>query len=348
MLSTELLGGNDSRGFSVWPSLAVASAATLLIVWAIWLPRRWTAVALLGILAIGESIYWQHRRIDSLVERDAMFYPAQRDTVMRQQPDFSRSNSRDSLLAPNSALYRLEPQINGYDPLQLNGFAELVAPDGGDAFWRGGVEVGRWSDRPYLLMKRAFWLHREVLEGEIPPRGELFPIATTAYLSDPESLHVPVVSAASVPARPFSGESTQVQLIDALIELTAEDGSLESSVSLALPEGLSGDTRTLRIVASSESGGELEVLVPEKTEQRAASLCASIRIPPRTDRREYFVPLPDGEYGLLEFSTFFANLGDSLTLNEVEIVEDSADEHEHIQIVHRSPNSVTISVENIS
>lgn len=341
-----LIAVDDSRGLPIFRSLFFAAGSMLAVASALWFPVRAWAVAVVAAIVLGESLYWQSAKVSAMSERAALFYTGTTETA-HQDPAFWNDNVRDSLYAPNSALYRLEPQINGYDPLQLQGYGALVAPPGDTSFWRGVVEVGRWSDRSYLLMKRAFWLHREYAAGGIPERGTPFPVTTTVYIESPPSLHVNEIPRESVPRVPYSNDTERIALIESPIQLLSNGAIDGPTHTFTLPDELSDRNRTLRLVLAADTAVDLEVRLPEKAAQRAAGLAGAFAVESHSESIERNIPLPEGEYTQLEIATFFTGGDGALTVEQAELVVDNADENDLIHVVNRTANSVTVEVRDL-
>ena len=282
-----------------------------------------------------------------LVNREDSFASISPDTA-RQTPSMWPANERDSVLKPNSLLYTLSAQMNGYDPLQLRGYAELVAPDSDDPFWRGNIEAGRWRDRPYLLMKRAFWLHRTYAAGPLPPRGHVFPITTTAFVTDFEGLRVPGVPAAEVSARPYSPYVVRFPLLTEPLRLEST-GSLDGPAKvLAVPAQPSGLHASLRIVVSCDARAILDIRLPEKAARGASQMVGSIELDEGLMRKEYDIPLPDADFLLIEFAPVFPRTLGTISLEEAEVVFDQADENWRIRVIERSANSVELEAADLA
>ncbi len=337
------IGPGDERGFDAAHSLVFAGITTAGIAAALWLPaRRWLTVSVAA-LVLAEGLYWQTTRIATVARRDELFYHGTRASA-NIQPDFWAANTRDSRFSPNSNLYSLEGQINGYDPLQLRGFGELIAPEGDTSFYRGVVEVARWSDRPYLLMKRAFWLQREVVTGSMPPRGTPFPVTTTAFLDTGSAEHVPIIQLESVARTPHSANVECVKLADGPINLSSSGDLNGASTRLSVVKDDSSRHRTLRLFVSSDVRAELEVRLPEKVADRAAGLCALLNVDPERAPQEFNVPLPDGLISTIEIASLFPGGAGTVTIATVELVLDRDDESGHIGAITRTGNTVFVEL----
>jgi hypothetical protein len=333
-------------GVPILRALVFPAGAGLAALSCIWFPgRRWMAALAAG-LALLEPLYWQSVKIRALSERPELFATNSGEAAH----DYGRmwlGNHRDSLLMPNSALYALQGQINGYDPLVLSAYRQLAGPPTVDPFWRGEVEVGRWSDRPYLLMKRTFWLQRQYVSGEIPPRGQKFPVTTTAFLTDPPDLHVPETNADSVGPRPYSDDAVRKLLLTSPIELRSSGTLDEIKAVLLAPQELPQLHPTLHLRVSCDRSAVLTARLPELEEVRAATVVAEITLEPETIDKEFDIPLPDAGYGRIEFAASFPSGAGTLSINAAELILDASDEDALIEVVNRSANCVEVEVKDL-
>ncbi len=313
---------------------------------AIWLPLWKWPVAFAAGIALLEPLYWQSAKIRAVSAQRDSFATLSLDAAQREGAMWT-GNTRNSRLMPNSALYALEGQINGYDPLQLRGYSELAGPPDVTSFWRGEVEVGRWSDRPYLLMKRAFWLHRQFVSGEIPPRGTKFPVTTTAFVSDPPPLHAIEVNAETLSARAYSDDVERIELLAAPIAFHAT-GSLDvASVEVSAPPVLPQINTTLHLRVRSTGESILAIQLPDKADVDAAGLVAEIPLAADSEWQELDIPLPDSDLGRIEFSpTMLSNTG-TLTIESAELLFDRSDEGSQINVRRRTANSVEVEVRDL-
>ena len=137
-------------------------------------------------------------------------------------------------------MYSLSAQINGYDPLSLRGVREIMAPR---REWRGAYfhdatvrDMATGTNRANLLLKRAFWLHREYVRGPMPDNAISFPATTTCYISVAQPVGVHEVSAAEVADRPYSDGVSRFPLLAARHLFTAAtERNAGVPLRLALP-----------------------------------------------------------------------------------------------------------------
>jgi hypothetical protein len=196
-------------------------------------------------------------------------------------------------------------------------------------------------------MKRAFWLHRGYISGEIPPRGHLFPVSTTAYVADPGTLHTPTLTDDDVAPRPYSRYVVRFPILTEPMILESA-GALDGPVqALAVPAQASAVHPVLRIVLSSTNAAMLDIRLPEKALRGAAQMVASLELNEGLDRAEFDIPLPDADFGQIEFLSVFPGSSGTITIETAEIVFDQADENWRIRAIERRANSVELEVADL-
>ncbi len=303
-------------------------------------------VIVLGVFS--EPVYWGHRFVSNLTRDPAMFFGLG-DDVARGHPEFWRGNSRAMSQQPNTTVYALEPEINGYQALYIEGILELLDPGSRQHQFRRGVDpftAGQHSDRAFLLLKRSFWLHREFVAGEIPDASRAFPPATTAYLRAPQRLSVPEVRPESVRRAPFSPDARALVVTDRAVEFTptrrpTPDSPLMWKSRTAIPPEHKTldiryrcDARVRVSVVAQASAGETE---PQMV--AGVTLERTLGVSSRT-----LLPMPDLSEFVVGLVVDFPDGSGTMTLERVELIVDEADEVSKIRVVERSPNAVEVEL----
>jgi hypothetical protein len=327
--------------------LAIPAAALIVIWFALSRPGRTLPVLLVAGLAITEPIYYRAIWCYNMTATRAHFF-RQGPVVAHDTPDFPLTGTRESSRFPNTPLYTLSGEINGYDPLSLRGYKALVAPKDTDPFWRGLIETAKDSNLAHLMLKRTFWLAREYVKGPIPERPRLFPPTTTAYVMDPPALHVPEVAAAAVPEQSHSENATRIPLMEAPHRFSSGQGVQGERFTLRLPRYEYGRHVGLALKFRGHASGEIEVRMPETVKRQKGSLAASVKFALKDDAPLAMdVPLPDVAIGMIEIQPFYMRTSDELVLESVDLVIDESDEFDHIRYLSQSANTVEIEVRDL-
>ena len=162
--------------------LCLMGVAAVLIA-ATWVnrPRLWAGV-LVGLLVI-EIVSWNFHYIPRYLDRE---YPFTKKDVAADQQPFAPGNARRFEPLPNRHLLHLQAVMNGYDPLYLVSVRSFVCrPDQEGVYDRvlaPSYSVPTGNRRLDLLVKRRFWLTRDVETIPMPPKVDVFSPTTTAFL----------------------------------------------------------------------------------------------------------------------------------------------------------------------
>lgn len=326
--------------------LGISIATFLLINLAIWYPTRRAFVIAAAVLALLEPVAWRSMWSFSVTAGRGHFYRFGLDAA-RAHPDFHPITARESVRYPNTALYTLTPQINGYDPLSLHGFRELVAPHEEPIFFRGIIETQRRSVIPHLLLKRPFWLQREYIRGPIPGAETVFAPTTTAYIENPPALSVPEIKATESPQM-ISANITSVPLPIENHIFHAVDGVVGTECKIWMPPRDTRRHTVLRLHVISDCKAELEVRLPQRIMRGESELMAALQVH-ATDGTPVAldVPLPDVDASLLELQTFYMDIGDKIELVSAELLLDQQDEFELITVLKQSASTTELEVRDL-
>lgn len=327
--------------------LLISVATLLLILLAIWFPLRRSFVIVAVVLALLEPIIWRNTWAFDAVTSRGQFYRFGSE-IVRARPEFHVTPARQSVRYPNISLYTLTPQINGYDPLQLQGFRELVAPHDDPVFFRGIVESQRRSLMPHLLLKRPFWLQREYVRGRISGPNAVFAPSTTAFIDDPPALHVSEADAVASKMEMVSTNLVRVALPVERFAFQPADGVVGTTLQVWMPPREAQRHTALRLYITSDCKADLDVRMPQLMSRSESELLASLHvIPTNGDAAVVDVPLPDVDAALLEFQSFYMDPGDILVLERAELLLDQDDEFGLINILEQSAHAAEVELRDL-
>lgn len=343
----QILAANGERSPYPIHLLGIGVAAFVLLMLAVWFPTRRSFAVAVALLALVEPVAWRSAwSFNTSIGRGHFYRLGPK--LAKTRPDFHGFLGRQSNRYPNTALYSLTPQINGYDPLQLHGFRELVAPREEPVFFRGIIESQRRSLAPHLFLKRSFWLQREFIRGPIPGPNAVFPPTTTAYIEDPPALGVPEIDPGTTPLQIISSDVTRIPLPVANFEFKAVDGVVGSKLKIWMPPREVRRHTVLRIRVVSDCQADLEVRMPERISLGESELMAALKIKPTSGQVVVLdVPLPDVEASLLELQSFYMNIGDTLRMESVELLQDQQDETGLITVLEHSANAAEVELRDL-
>ena len=175
LLEWEVLDPEYPIGTWIWGMQLLAVAGIIItLLKPTW---RWgSAAILLGLLI--ELAVWNQAFL--FHETKLNSYPANTDSMVQKQ-SFKNANVRISpnKYLENASMLSLQPGVSGYDPLFLNDTRRvLCAPDKERIYDRQvySREVMRQNTRGNNLVKRRFWLVRDIIKCPIPEKDRIFPI----------------------------------------------------------------------------------------------------------------------------------------------------------------------------
>ena len=264
---------------------------------------------------------------------------------------FWSDNRRGTVDVYNENLFRLEPAVNGYDPLQIAAVRRtLSGPVRGQRYLRAIREsdIPERNPRGHLFMKRSFWLAKAAVLAPLPLREELFPPTQFVFLRDlpPDapSPSVPVVEFARVPRLPYSEDVEIRELAIPPAQPLARDEVGRDVRRYELPAverlPLHG---VLEIAYASSAGGELAAFFEQTGSLRWVPGLRRGPAAGEAPDRWLRIPLPDASTLGIRLETHSAP-GSNLQLRALRLVSDRADEDHRIHVVARSADEVTVDL----
>lgn len=320
--------------------LAVAAVA------AIWVPAPRVWGLLIVLLVFGETFSWNIRLVPSCLE----VYDG--DTALLRTPQtFWNDNRRRAVIDPNLPMYRLEPAINGYDPMMLRDVVKVLCytPPDAEIIRRTVLqgEVTGSNLRGHTFLKRPFWLARQFVRGQLPPMSTPFPAATTVFLEDPREVPVPEVDRASLPKGGMSGKVASGHLIAPgapPLLLRSEELTAGMAVSLANEFPLPREHSAVFMTASTTADVVVRPVFQEKETGRqevGAAFQIKAGAPPGTHE----AALPDMAKCRLSFTADFGGRAGVCTISELAVRCDLNDEDALIRVLSRTANTVEVRVD---
>jgi hypothetical protein len=266
---------------------------------------------------------------------------------------FWPDNRRDADERPNFGMFTLRGQINGYDPLHLDGVRRFLASRSRGSRYERTVRIEEtvvFNARAHLFMKRAFWLVPAVVVGAQPPRRTLYPPTEVAFVAQ-RPAHVPVRKRARVLGRGVSSDVTRTEIeLPKLHGLPASENKPRARAKtgwVTVPP----QHAVLELVL--RAGGR--VLVSPRIERRSgdpsvARDTLALEVEAKSDavtEHRLEIPLPD-------FTTLRATLelswdeaGQSPELLSLAVLSDRRDEDAKLKVVHRTADEVRVRVSEL-
>lgn len=268
-----------------------------------------------------------------------------KDAPLRQNYRMSTDNYRGADSIPNWGMTKLVPVFNGYDPLYIDRAHEVMIPSGKYLPVVKPRHTLPVTYRGNDLLKRSFWLAKYYVDGGLPDQDTLFPVTTTAFLSDaPEGLPIERIDRKSLSKRGVSGTLRRIEL--------ANEKALKRAAKRSKKDARIIELRLPRFELPSEYG---TLCVGYQSSTQAT---VQTRFNNRLDKT-ISVKATKGKAGLIEipfptFSALRASLevkldrpAGTFKFTEAYVACDQEDEDDLITITRRRANSVELDVSNL-
>lgn len=328
-------------------------AAAVILIIAQWWREPVIIGVVLAMIVFGETAVWS-QTIMAWMAKDNMVYAGDMDALDAPQTMWA-DNRRGTDKEPNTRMITLDASINGYDPLYIDRVVELITPNNFEADFRRKVfhdEVTADQIRGHLFLKRSFWLARQYVQGPLPGYGALFPSATTVYTRDNIPPGMKRVLAEDLPYHAVSENALTIPI------MREGQPPLVLDAQAAVPEQGQQAIRTtiekmppqhtvLRMTIKADCTGDLQPMLRD-TVTGAEEFGYTIPIQP-TGEKAMFVEIPMPDFLGLEFAmvpTFDSDEG-RITITELYFQTDLNDEGDHIVIEERTPNTVSVRVNDL-
>ncbi|HPO16177.1 MAG TPA: YfhO family protein [Candidatus Hydrogenedentes bacterium] len=333
----------------VWFLPALTVSVLCLFAW--WNAPRFGRI-IMAILVGGEIMVWSIQMLPHSIERIKVANNA--DTAQfGQARHLTRSNFRKAHIRPNRQMWLLDHAMNGYNPLFLGSTSQVLCSPGDEKTYLSSWHlkfkaVTENNLRGTLLAKRCFWLTRQWVSGNLPPKNEAFPPTTTAFLPDVPmgaTLPVPEINRDQLSKSPVSNENTRVDLgaPDVLNKsITKSGGNMKLQFSKL-------DQRFVHaaLYIGYKAAGKIDISASCVDETGARYTLKTNQTKKTEDgERLFYVPLPDCDSSTVTL-TWPGNSEQDFQLTEAYVLKDSSDEDSHIVIDDRTPNSVRVTLKDL-
>jgi hypothetical protein len=247
--------------------------------------------------------------------------------------------------------------MNGVDPLHFADVRDLLSGTPRDK--RSHRLVTEWeptaeNHRGNLLLKRFFWLAPHAEEGPLPGKQEAFAPTTTTFLAEP----VPEGISAAPPARQGTLKSVseravriEIEGATALLEKQRAGNQRKVRFQIEIPDelenaraGSSGalhSTLVIQYKSALTAQVDTRITNPDTGERLWGKRHRVRSTRNKVDTLE--VPLPDLSHASMEISIKAEGKG-ALSLEDVFLMVDPADEDALISIASFSANQVTLDL----
>ena len=336
-----------SRWVIYAPALALAVTLASAVV-----PRhRAVLLALVTMLVFAELWAWNRSHVPALVVREG--HDARLEDFLRNRPaGMWQGNGRGTIGTYNYNLYRLEPAINGYNPLHIERVrAVLAGPVRGREYRRAvrQTEIPMRNARGHLFMKRSFWLAEIAVPGPLPAPERWFAPTRYAYLPDGVPDGFPTLRPDEVPDQPYSETTEVLPLVPPESVQVSQDGRGEryARYSGVGPVALPSRHAVLEVAYRAVGPAQLR---PYFETPDAARLLPGLWVSLRgTAGAEHAVrvPLPDMSSVLIGLETRLRGSDPPPEITGVRIVLDDADENARLEIVSRSADRVEVALRGL-
>jgi len=333
-------------------ALLVAAAGTALVARSANLSARALPLLLVALVG-GELLAWNGPYARQLiVHRDFNREWLSTTDVTGKNP-FWPDNRREADDRPNFGMFTLRGQINGYDPLHLDGVRRFLASKSRGRRYERTVRVEETvarSARAHLFMKRAFWLVPAVVVGAQPPRKTLYPPTEVAFVSK-QPKRVPARQRVDVIGRGVSPDATRTMLeLPKLRRLPASAGKQRARATtrwVSLPPQHAVLEVVLRASGRVAVAPRIERPATDPTVPREVLALELEAMSSEVSEQRLEIPLPDLTElrAVLELSWDGAQ--QSPELISIAVLSDPRDENAKIQVVGRTADEVRLRVNEL-
>ena len=263
---------------------------------------------------------------------------------------FWPDNRRAADERPNFGLFTLRGQINGYDPLHLDGVRRFIANKKRGNRYERTVRIEEplaQSARGNLWLKRAFWLVPSVVVGEQPPRKTLYAPTEVAFIAK-RPAHVLVRKRADVLGSAVSRDATRTALeLPTLRKLSPHDGMQRGRATtgwVSVPAQHAALELVLRARGRVLIAPKIEPADPKPFEApKALALEVEAEADAITEHR-FEIPLPDLTQLRAELELSWNDAESPPELLSLAVLSDPHDEDAKLEIVQRTADETRVHV----
>lgn len=328
--------------------VAIPAAGLAFVALAAWFRRPvWSVLA--PLLVFVEIFAWNYHFIPEFMKEQRWSRP------VPSGQDLPLDNHRWPDPRQNMGHYALDLALNGYNPLYIGRVREVLCDPGLSQQYARSIrdwEVTQTNQRGNLFLKRPFWLASQYVDGTLPSKEALFPATTTVFLQGAgDGLPVRKVAGTSVPNRSVSGATERINLLDGKNKVLRRPGRgrQAGSVEIELPTFDLDGTHTALVVSYSSRGpAEIKTMFySADSDRRIWGMTHRIAATDNA-RRTLEYPLPALDRVRAVFTCRPLQGKVTVNFHEAYLLRDRADENEHLEIVHRSANSIEVRVKDLS
>ncbi|MFP6580968.1 MAG: YfhO family protein [Candidatus Hydrogenedentota bacterium] len=236
----------------------------------------------------------------------------------------------------NRHLWHGRRAISGYDPLPLDATSRILANPGEEKHFSRVRTMSR-NVSVASVLKRPFWLAANYVNGDLPEKTRLFPPAHVVFLTDDVALSLPRLELEDIPETTIF-EPKVIQEFD----------FAAGTNFVTLPEvQVKKRTCAVRLIYSSPEPVFLSIMyIGRKTGERMSFKDLLL---PISVGNSSSIELPAPNFSQMDVRIGLLGEDGKLggTIWRVEILEDQADEIEHLEVVRDSPDDVIINLANI-
>ncbi|MBI2424411.1 MAG: hypothetical protein HYV27_16395 [Candidatus Hydrogenedentes bacterium] len=316
-------------------------------------PQRSLALLLLPVLLFAETWSWNHHYIPWMVNEYQ-----EKNPPLQEGHHFPTANSRGTGPIANRDLYSLTPVMNGVDPLHFAEVRDLLSGEPRDK--RAHRLVTDWeptaeNSRGNLFLKRFFWLSSQMCIAPLPGKKEVYPTATTVFLSSRPSTVFPEVTADQLARSAVSERAVRVEVpgVEQLLQSQSTGKQLRHNLNFRLPEVIEGVRAgtagalhaTLVYTFRSEAAAQIDTVFNDRDTNRS-EWGFRHRIAGGAQDQTVQVPLPDMANVRAELTVKPSGSG-VFQFVDIHLLVDPADEDSHIAIEAFSANEVRLKISDL-
>ena len=312
-----------------------------------WLPWPTVGRWAIALLVAAEIIVWSAQMLPVYVSKRVAHSIGTNGFCEHER--IACTNRRYGDVRPNWNMFTLNFTMTGYNPLYIGDTRQTLCRKSYESFYRGYLkkdDVLIENHRGNLFLKRSFWLARQWVSGELPGKEDVFPAATTVFLTDVLEgavLPVPEIARKDLPKKAISKNTETVDLGRISKRSQSRHGN---SCMLRLPQ-FEQDFKHSVLYVGYIGSGAADFKPACKDENGRTRLCKRVRTY-NTRGKEAFleIPLPDCKTNSVQL-TWPTAVDSRVKLTQAYVLQDKDDEDSLITIQDWTANKVFVTVKDL-
>lgn len=254
---------------------------------------------------------------------------------------------------PNHHILRSEESVLGYDPLQISNVTRLIKNPGEQDKYERALTALAISKNKFISLfpKRKFWLSPSVVYGPLPETNTLFPPTSVVFMADKHTLRVNEVKPEDVPRSAVNTDPQRMDISNPRMWKTQHQTATDDVVAIssrAFKTSLLHKSVRARFTSDSPLSVRMQVFEFVDNQRAETYLVGPISVVDENGNSiDLEWSLPDYEHLKIIFWIENEALGTPFKLEQAEILIDSSDEGNQIEITKFTANRVELNISDL-